>query len=268
MGALHDGHLSLVRRSAAECDVTAISIFVNPLQFGPGEDLDAYPRTLDRDVAAAAGAGAALAFAPPGDEMYPESPVTAVTVEPLSSIFEGQSRPGHFSGVATVVAKLFNVTGRCRAYFGEKDFQQLLVVRAMVRDLSFPVEIVACPTVRDADGVALSSRNAYLSPAERAAAPVLRHALLRGAAMIEAGERDAGAVEREMVSVVDAQPLAQLDYAVVVRADNLEPLDEVNGDVRLLAAARVGKTRLIDNLGLRVAAPGPRQEKETLCDVG
>ncbi len=268
MGALHEGHLSLVRRSSADCDVTVVTIFVNPLQFGPGEDLDAYPRDLEGDVAAAAGAGADLVFAPTAREMYPEPPVTAVTVEPLSSTVEGGSRPGHFSGVATVVAKLFNAAGPCHAYFGEKDFQQLLVVRRMVRDLSFPVEVVACATVRDEDGVALSSRNAYLSSEERAGAPVLRRALLRGRAAIEAGERDASAVEKEMTAAVEAEALARLDYAVVAGADDLEPLEQVSGEVRLLAAAWIGRTRLIDNVGVTVA-PFPRPtEKENLCDVG
>ncbi|MDQ4098427.1 MAG: pantoate--beta-alanine ligase, partial [Actinomycetota bacterium] len=182
MGALHAGHLSLIRRSVAECDVTLVTVFVNPLQFGPSEDFSRYPRDLDRDVAAAAALGTDLVFAPPIEEMYPDLPPAAcpnamavrVTVGgALADRLEGATRPGHFAAVATVVAKLFAIAGTCRAYFGEKDYQQLLVVRRLAADLSFPVEVVGCPTVREPDGLALSSRNAYLTPEERRAAPIL-----------------------------------------------------------------------------------------------
>ncbi|HEX2046428.1 MAG TPA: pantoate--beta-alanine ligase [Acidimicrobiales bacterium] len=229
MGFLHEGHASLIRRSAEECDVTAVSVFVNPLQFGPTEDLDQYPRDLDHDQAVAAEAGADVVFAPPVDEMYPGGPPrVTVHVEGFDAL-EGASRPGHFDGVATVVAKLFNLAGPCRAYFGEKDWQQLGVVRRLAADLSFPVDVVACPTVREPDGLACSSRNARLSPEERRAAPVLYRALTAAA-----GDADP---RRRMAEVVAAEPLATLDYA------------EVQAD-RLLIAARVGGVRLIDNMGV------------------
>jgi pantoate--beta-alanine ligase len=222
MGALHEGHASLIRRSAAECDVTAVTVFVNPLQFGPAEDFATYPRDLSRDVDVAAAAGAGLLFAPPVEDMYPGgAPAVSVTVAG-EDVLEGASRPGHFDGVATVVAKLFNLAGPCRAYFGEKDWQQLRVIRRLVADLSFPVEVVACPTVREADGLALSSRNARLSAEERRAATVLYRALTTYP-------------HRAMADVVATEPLATLDYAEVV------------GD-RLLIAARIGDVRLIDNM--------------------
>ncbi|CAN5610990.1 pantoate--beta-alanine ligase [soil metagenome] len=251
MGALHDGHLSLVRRAAAECDLAVATLFVNPLQFGAGEDLAAYPRDLDRDTALAASAGADLWFTPTVAEMYPEPVRTTVAVVGLSSGLEGVSRPTHFAGVATVVAKLFAIAGRCRAYFGEKDYQQLVVVRRMAADLSFPVEVVGCPTVRDHDGLALSSRNAYLDAAERGAAPVLHRALRSGAAAVVAGERDPAAVSDLMGAIIAAEPLAEPDYSEVRHAGTLEPVDPLSGELRLLVAARFGMTRLLDNLAVR-----------------
>jgi pantoate--beta-alanine ligase len=237
MGFLHAGHASLIRRSAAECDVTAVTVFVNPLQFNPSEDLDDYPADLDHDREVAAAAGAAVVFAPTADEMYPGGQ-PAVTVHVAGEDrLEGASRPGHFDGVATVVAKLFNLAGPCRAYFGEKDWQQLRVVRRLAADLSFPVDVVACPTVREADGLACSSRNARLSPEERQAATVLHRALVTAATAVAAGECNDEFVRRIMVNVVAKEPRASLDYA------------EVEGD-RLLIAARVGGVRLIDNLGV------------------
>jgi len=230
MGYLHDGHASLMRRAAAENDVAAATIFVNPTQFGANEDFGRYPRDLERDTALAAEAGVTVLFTPPVAEMYPDGPgggLTTVTVRELSDGMEGASRPTHFAGVATVVAKLFNIAGPCRAYFGEKDWQQLQVISRMVRDLDFPVEIVPCPTVREPDGLALSSRNVYLSADEREAATVLNRAL-RAAQ----GADDPIAVMKETVAT---EPLVDLDYA---------ELD--NG--RLLIAARVGTTRLIDNM--------------------
>jgi pantoate--beta-alanine ligase len=224
MGALHEGHASLIRRSAAECDLTAVTVFVNPLQFGPAEDLTAYPRDLEADVAVAAAAGAGMVFAPPVEEMYPGGPPAVSVHVAGEDVLEGASRPGHFDGVATVVAKLFNLAGPCRAYFGEKDWQQLRVVRRLVADLSFPVDVVGCPTVREADGLARSSRNARLSPDERRAATVLYRALRAHPG-------------RPMADVVAEEPLATLDYA------------EVDGD-RLVIAARIGGVRLIDNLAL------------------
>ncbi len=250
MGSLHAGHLSLMRRAAADCDVVAVTIFVNPLQFGSAEDLAAYPRDLERDLEAAAAAGADVVFAPPVEEMYPQPPEIAVDVGPLGDVLEGASRPGHFAGVAVVVTKLFNLAGPCRAYFGEKDWQQLLVVRRLVVDLFFPVEVVACPTVRELDGLACSSRNVRLSPGERAAAAVLHRALDRAVARIEQGERDPDQLGREMAGVVAGEDLVDLDYATVVRAADLAPLGRLEGEVRALVAARVGSTRLIDNVGV------------------
>ncbi len=231
MGSLHEGHASLLRRAAAECGVVAVTIFVNPTQFGAGEDFERYPRDLERDVAFATEAGATHAFAPSVDEMYPTGTgLTTVQVREVSEGMEGAARPGHFDGVATVVTKLFNITGACRAYFGEKDWQQLQVVRQLVRDLDVPVEVVGCPTVREHDGLALSSRNVYLSPAERRAATVLHRALLAAKAQpadpVEAAKR-----------VLGTEPLVDLDYV------------EQHGN-RLLIAARVGTTRLIDNMEL------------------
>jgi pantoate--beta-alanine ligase len=253
MGYLHAGHLSLMERAAQECDLALASVFVNPLQFAVGEDLDTYPRDLDRDRQLAAGAGIDLLFAPPVAEMYPESVATTVSVSGLSAVLEGASRPTHFAGVATVVAKLFNLSGPCRAYFGEKDFQQIAVIRRMVRDLSVPVEVVACPTFREADGLAMSSRNAYLDPAGRAAAPVLYQALVAGVEQIQRGANDADAVRAAMRAVVESETLAELDYLEVADPDSLEPLGELSAwrgsTVRLLGAIRIGTTRLIDNVG-------------------
>lgn len=252
MGFLHDGHLSLVRAAARDCDVVATSIFVNPLQFGPAEDLAAYPRDLERDSALAAEAGTDVLFTPAVEEMYPQPIRTSVQVPDVSARFEGASRPTHFAGVATVVAKLCNVFGPSRLYFGEKDYQQIAVVRTMAADLSFPVEVVACPTVREPDGLAMSSRNVYLTPEERMAAPVLQRALQAGAAAVEAGERDPGVVAATIRAVIEAEPLAELDYAAVVDAATLEDLDEIASEVRLLTAARFGRARLLDNLGVSV----------------
>jgi pantoate--beta-alanine ligase len=261
MGYLHDGHASLMRAARAETDVVVASIFVNPLQFGAGEDLDAYPRDLDRDSALADAAGVDVLFVPPAEEMYPQPVLTTVTVAEVSAPFEGASRPTHFAGVATVVAKLLSIVGACRAYFGEKDYQQLAVVRRMVADLSMPVEVVGCPTVREPDGLAMSSRNAYLDPDERAAAPVVHRALLAGRDLVLAGERDPTKVRRAMAAVVDAEPLARLDYAEVAEAGSLAVPVELAGPLRLLAAVHVGPARLIDNMG--VTAPAASTERST-----
>lgn len=250
MGFLHEGHLSLMRRAAADNDVASASIFVNPLQFGPSEDLEAYPRDLDRDRALVEQAGVDVLFVPAVDEMYPQPVLTTVSVADISAGMEGAARPTHFAGVATVVAKLFNIFGPGRAYFGEKDWQQLAVVRRMAADLSFPVEVVGCPTVREPDGLALSSRNVYLTTAERAAAPVLHRALEAGAALTTAGERRAGAVRHEVASRIAAEPLADLDYAEVLDAATLAPVDPLAGELRILAAARFGRARLLDNIGV------------------
>jgi pantoate--beta-alanine ligase len=254
MGALHEGHLSLLRAAAADCDVVALTIFVNPLQFGAGEDLSAYPRPLDRDLELAEEAGADVVFTPSTDEMYPEPTLSTVHVDQLTLGMEGASRPTHFDGVTTVVTKLFNIAGPSRAYFGEKDFQQLAVVRRMAADLDQPITVIGCPIVREADGLAMSSRNIYLSSSEREAATVISRALRAGAAMISAGESDPAVVEAHMASIIEAEPLAELDYAVVVDPDSLlTPAELLSGtNVRLLMVAKVGSPRLLDNLGVDV----------------
>jgi pantoate--beta-alanine ligase len=253
MGYLHEGHASLMRAARADCDLVVASIFVNPLQFGAGEDLDAYPRNLAGDTAMAEAEGVDLLFVPAGAEMYPEGAVrTTVSVAEVSGPLEGRARPTHFAGVATVVGKLFSIVGPCRAYFGEKDFQQVAVVRQMVHDLSIPVDVVACPTVREPDGLAMSSRNAYLTDEERAAAPVVHAALQVGRMAIDAGERDRAKVQALMADLIQAEPLAELDYAEVVDARTLQPVDPLSGELRLLAAVRFGRARLIDNLGTTV----------------
>ena len=250
MGYLHEGHATLMRQARAECDVAVLSIFVNPLQFAAGEDLDQYPRDLDRDLALAESIGLDVVFAPAVDEMYPTPALTSVSVSELAATMEGASRPTHFAGVATVVAKLFNIVGPCRAYFSEKDFQQLVIVSRMAADLSFPVEVVACPFVREPDGLALSSRNVYLTPAERAAAPALFRALQAGAAAIRTGERDPQAVIDLVAGRISAEPLAELDYVEVVDPVSLRRPERLTGEVRLLVAARFGRPRLLDNLSV------------------
>jgi len=253
MGALHDGHLSLVARAREDCDTVVASIFVNPLQFGPAEDLASYPRDLERDLLLLEKEGVDIAFTPDAEEMYPRGrPDTAIEPGPLGELFEGASRPGHFRGVCTVVAKLFGLVGTSRAYFGEKDAQQLAVIRRMVADLDMPVEIVACPTLREEDGLAMSSRNAYLSEAERAAATCLYEALARAAWLVEGGERDANVLKAEMAKRVGAEPLARLDYVAIVEAETFTETDRIDRPARALVAAHVGKTRLIDNLALDI----------------
>jgi pantoate--beta-alanine ligase len=252
MGALHDGHLSLLRRARDDRAFLALSIFVNPLQFGPGEDYREYPRDIDADAELAEKEGVDLVFAPDQSVMYPEadSPTT-VDPGPLGEVLEGASRPGHFRGVCTVVAKLFNMVGPCAGYFGEKDFQQLVIIRAMARDLDFPVEVIGCPTIREADGLAMSSRNAYLSDEERGAATCLYRALTRGSEVVAHGERDANAVKAEMAKVIGAEPLARIDYvAVVDEGQGFAETERIEGPARALVAARVGTTRLIDNMRL------------------
>jgi pantoate--beta-alanine ligase len=259
MGYLHDGHLSLVRAARSGTDVVVASVFVNPLQFAAHEDLDDYPRDLERDAELAEDAGVDVLFTPATEEMYPEPVVTTVTVAGVSEGYESGSRPTHFAGVATVVTKLLAIVGPCSAYFGEKDLQQLAVVRRLVADLSMPVDVVGCETVREDDGLAMSSRNAYLDEDQRAAAPVLHRALRSGAAAVLAGERDPAMVRELMAEVVASEPAASLDYADVVDAATMtapQVLDPaVGADLRLLAAVRFGTTRLIDNVGVTVPAP-------------
>jgi pantoate--beta-alanine ligase len=251
MGYLHAGHVSLMERSVAERDVTLVTVFVNPLQFGAGEDLATYPRDFESDAAMCSSAGVDVVLHPSVEEMYPfgTPTLTTVSVATVSEPMEGASRPTHFAGVATVVSKLFNIAGTCRAYFGEKDWQQLAVIRRMAADLSFPVDVVGCPTVREPDGLAMSSRNAYLTPDERAAAPVVHWALVAGAAAIAAGERSAAQVRSLVADLIRAERLAELDYAEVVDAATLQPVDPLRGELRLLAATRFGRARLIDNEG-------------------
>ena len=254
MGYLHAGHITLVQRAAAECDIVVVSIFVNPLQFAANEDLASYPRDLDRDLELVAGAGATHVFAPSVSEMYPTEVLTTVRVAELSDPMEGAARPTHFAGVATVVAKLFSVVGPCRAYFGEKDFQQLAVVRRMAADLSMPVEVVGCPTVREPDGLAMSSRNVYLDGDQRLAALVIHRALQAGAAAIVAGERSGTQVRNLMAGIIGAEPTAVLDYVEVADPDTLASVDDLAAgqELRLLAAAQVGRPRLLDNIGVTV----------------
>lgn len=255
MGALHGGHVALVEQAARTCDGVLVTVFVNPLQFAPGEDLDAYPRSLDADVRLAGAAGAAVVFAPAVDEMYPSEVLTTVHVAGLTEVLDGRARPTHFDGVATVVAKLFALVGPCCAYFGEKDHQQLTVIRRMAADLSFPVAVVGVPTVRAADGLALSSRNSYLTAEQRAAAPVLHRALRAGASAVAAGERE-GAVVAELVrSIVEAEPLLDVESVDVVDATTLRPVEPLIGELRLLVAVRAGRARLIDNVGVTAAPP-------------
>ncbi|MDE0606008.1 MAG: pantoate--beta-alanine ligase [Acidimicrobiaceae bacterium] len=252
MGYLHAGHLSLASASVADNPVTVVSIFVNPLQFAEGEDLDSYPRDLVSDSAQCAALGVDYLFVPSVEEMYPSPIVTVVEVPSVATPLEGLTRPHHFAGVATVVAKLFSIVGKCRAYLGAKDWQQVCVVERMVSDLSMPVEVVACPTVREPDGLAMSSRNVYLTSEERVQAPVLRAALDAGLDAIAGGETDSAVVEATMAAVVNTAGLASLDYAAAVQADSLVSDGPLHGEVRLLVAARFGKARLIDNDGTEI----------------
>lgn len=247
MGYLHAGHISLVERARAECASVAVSIFVNPTQFGPNEDLDKYPRDLPRDLSLLEAAGADLVWTPTPEVMYPPGFQTWVTVEGLTAPLEGAQRPGHFRGVTTVVAKLFNAVQPQKAYFGQKDAQQAAVIRRMTRDLDFPIEIVVCPTVREPDGLAMSSRNTYLNPEERKAATVLFRALSVAKEAYERGERDAETLRRIMREVIQAEPLARLQYVSCADYDSLEELETVRGKTLLSMAVFIGKTRLIDN---------------------
>jgi pantoate--beta-alanine ligase len=248
MGYLHAGHLSLVARARAENERVAASLFVNPTQFGPQEDLARYPRDPARDEALFADAGCDLVFAPSVEEMYPPGFATRVDPGPVAEPLEGARRPGHFQGVATVVAKLFGILQPDRAYFGQKDAQQLAVIRRLVRDLDLPVEVVACPTVREADGLALSSRNSYLDPADRQAAPVLYRALLTARDLWSAGERDAEALRQSMRAVLDAEPRARTDYVSVADPQTFREKERADPPSILLLAVFVGRARLIDNL--------------------
>jgi len=248
MGALHNGHASIIRRARLECDHIGVSIFVNPAQFGPGEDLTKYPRTMGKDLALLESLGVDTVWIPLPEVMYPPGYQTWITVDNVSIPLEGTSRPGHFRGVATVVAKLLNTFTPDRAYFGQKDAQQVAVIRHMVADLNFTVDIVVSPTVREADGLAMSSRNAYLSEDERRAAPALYRALSAAKANFESGERSADALRAAVMEVLSAEPLANVQYVSVADPDTIEELHEISGGALLSAAVIIGKTRLIDNV--------------------
>ncbi|HSQ22556.1 MAG TPA: pantoate--beta-alanine ligase [Coriobacteriia bacterium] len=253
MGALHEGHLSLVRAARERAEYVVVSVFVNPTQFGPGEDFEAYPRDLEGDLELLEAEGVALVFAPATATMYAPGATVTVDPGPLGDVLEGATRPTHFRGVCTVVAKLFGIVEPDLAFFGEKDFQQLAIVRAMVSDLDLPVRVVGCPTIREPDGLAMSSRNVYLSPDERTAATVLYRALRAAEALALAGERDARALVEVMRAEIATEPLVVPDYAEVADAVTLAPLEALGASpARALVAARLGSTRLIDNLALEV----------------
>jgi pantoate--beta-alanine ligase len=250
MGYLHPGHISLAERARAECASVAASIFVNPAQFGPNEDLASYPRDLPRDLSLLEAAGVDLVWTPTPEVMYPPGFQTWVSVEALTGGLEGEVRPGHFRGVTTVVAKLFNAVAPQKAYFGQKDAQQAAVLRRMTRDLDFPIEIVVCPTVREPDGLAMSSRNTYLNPQERTAATVLFRALSAAKSAFDSGQRDAESLRRLMRAVINTEPLARLQYVSCADYDTLEELTQLTGKSLLSMAVLVGRTRLIDNFVL------------------
>lgn len=246
MGYLHEGHQSLIRRSQ-ENDRTIVSIFVNPIQFGPNEDFDSYPRDLERDIKKCEESGADLIFAPEAQEMYAEDFSSFIDMTGPTDELCGLRRPGHFRGVCTVVGKLFNITLADRAYFGQKDAQQLAVIRRMARDLSFGTQIIGCPIIREADGLAKSSRNTYLSEEERRAAVIISRSLKSGLEMIERGETDAETVVEAIKTSIGSEPLAKIDYVKAVDADSIEPVRKITGRVLVAAAVYIGKTRLIDN---------------------
>lgn len=247
MGYLHEGHKSLIDRACKENDKVVVSVFVNPTQFGPGEDLATYPRDIQRDAALCEDAGAALIFNPEPEEMYFDDFYTYVTMESLSDELCGKTRPIHFRGVCTVVSKLFHIVAPDRAYFGQKDAQQLAIIKRMVRDLNFDIEIVGCPIVREADGLAKSSRNTYLNPEERKAALVLSKAVGLGQELIQKGERNADVIVEKMKQLIKEEPLAKIDYVQAVDAISIQPVAEIKGTVLVAMAVYIGKTRLIDN---------------------
>ncbi|MGH7259280.1 MAG: pantoate--beta-alanine ligase [Nitrospiraceae bacterium] len=248
MGALHAGHRALIRAARLSCDAVVVSFFVNPTQFGPKEDFARYPRTPKADAALCAKEGVDVLFAPPVGEIYPDGFQTTVSVPKLARRWEGEQRPGHFEGVATVVTKLLMLVRPAAAFFGQKDFQQAALIRQLVEDLNLGARAIVYPTVREADGLALSSRNAYLTPAQRRAAPVLFQALKTGRTAIRAGGRSGAQIQKAMRKVLSAEPLARLDYLAVCDPDTLEPLAQIRDHAVLLGAIRIGTIRLIDNL--------------------
>ena len=253
MGYLHDGHRSLIHRSCAENDRTVVSIFVNPIQFGPAEDLATYPRDLEADSALCASEGVDIIFHPEPSDMYADDFCTHVEVDDITHVLCGKTRPTHFRGVTTVVSKLFNISKADRAYFGEKDAQQLAVIRRMVRDLNIDIEICGCPIVREADGLAKSSRNKYLSPEERQAALVLSRSLNIGHSMLDAGERNAAKVRQAIVDEINTEPMAQIDYVSIVDSITLKDVEgDITAPVLVAMAVKIGSTRLIDNFSFEV----------------
>lgn len=247
MGYLHEGHKSLIDKAVAQNDKVVVSVFVNPIQFGPTEDLATYPRDLERDAALCEDAGAALIFHPEKEDMYFDDFCTYIDMDGLTKGLCGKTRPIHFRGVCTVVGKLFNIVHPDRAYFGQKDAQQLAVVRRMVRDLNFDLEIVGCPIIREEDGLAKSSRNTYLSEEERKAAVILHKGLVKGEEMVSAGAKDVKKVLDAITEIIESEPLARIDYVEAVDFDNIETIDTIEGSVLVAVAVYIGKTRLIDN---------------------
>lgn len=252
MGYLHEGHQSLIERAKKDNDKVVVSIFVNPTQFGPTEDLESYPRDFEKDTKLSQIAGADLIFYPDVEEMYEEDACTLIHVEGLTNALCGKSRPTHFGGVCLVVSKLFHIISPDKAYFGEKDAQQLAVIKRMVKDLSFDIEIVGCPIIREADGLAKSSRNTYLNTQERKAAIVLHKALTKGKETILAGETNAIKVKNEIIDLICKEPLAKVDYVEIVNFDTIAPVETVKGNILVAVAVYIGKTRLIDNFIIQV----------------
>jgi pantoate--beta-alanine ligase len=250
MGCLHKGHISLVETARKENDIVVVSIFVNPTQFGPTEDYDKYPRTVEKDLEMCSGAGADIVFIPELDQIYPEQLLTKINVEHLSEVLCGQTRSNHFEGVCTIVAKLFNIITPDRAYFGEKDYQQLIVIKKMVKDLNFHLEIVSCPIIREEDGLAMSSRNRYLDPSERRAALVLNGSLKMALDIVKGGEKDSGKIKQKILSFIKQEELANIEYVKIVNPTTLEEISVITDDVLIALAVFFGKTRLIDNISI------------------
>lgn len=247
MGYLHEGHKSLIDKAVEQNDKVVVSVFVNPIQFGPTEDLATYPRDLERDAVLCENAGASLIFHPEKENMYFDDFCTYIDMENLTKGLCGKTRPTHFRGVCTVVGKLFNIVQPDRAYFGQKDAQQLAVIRRMVRDLNFNLDIIGCPIIREEDGLAKSSRNTYLSPEERKAAVILHKGLVKGEEMVRSGEKNSAAVINAIRGIIESEPLAKIDYVEIVDFDNIQPVETIEGTVLTAVAVYIGKTRLIDN---------------------
>lgn len=252
MGYLHEGHLSLIKKAVSENDRVVVSIFVNPTQFGPNEDYETYPRDIDKDSALCESAGADIIFHPEASEMYPKGACTYVNMTGLTDALCGKSRPTHFQGVCTVVSKLFNITTPDNAYFGQKDAQQLAVIKRMVKDLNFDINITGCPIVREEDGLAKSSRNTYLNKEERKAALVLHKSITCGQSLVNDGERNASVVINRMKDIINAEPLAKTDYVEIVDMNTMESVSVIKGEILCAIAVYIGKTRLIDNFIVNV----------------